>query len=166
MFDLATVKRPSSRLLFYYFLVSLLSGPFCVLVFPPLFLRFNTLRYAFDQEGISASWGFIFKKEIHLTYRRIQDIHLSMNLVQRWMRLATVKLQTASGSATPELSIEGVIESEALRDALYVRMRGGSDDNDGNQPQTSAQGSGDQVLELLQEIRVLLEGMAAKRSAP
>ncbi|GMW02497.1 MAG: hypothetical protein AMXMBFR84_36330 [Candidatus Hydrogenedentota bacterium] len=166
MLDVKSIERPAPPLLAYYFLVSLLSGPLIIVAFPPLFFRYHTLRYKFDNEGVSASWGFLFKKEVHLTYRRIQDIHLSKNFVQRWMGLATVKLQTASGSATPELSIEGVLEAEALRDALYLKMRGGVEEED------TGMGSGlevpqpDEALLLLHEIRDLIRGMAQGRSNP
>ena len=40
------------------------------------------------------------------------------------MGLATVSIQTASGSSTPEMAIEGVLEYDALRDFLYQKMRG------------------------------------------
>ena len=40
------------------------------------------------------------------------------------MGLATVSIQTAAGSANPELTIDGVLEAEALRDFLYTKMRG------------------------------------------
>ncbi len=45
------------------------------------------------------------------------------------MGLATISLQTASGNAGAEMSIEGVLEAEALRDFLYARMRGAKDDH-------------------------------------
>ena len=40
------------------------------------------------------------------------------------MGLATVSIQTAAGSANPEVTIDGVLEAEALRDFLYTKMRG------------------------------------------
>jgi putative membrane protein len=49
---------------------------------------------------------------------------LSSNLVERWLGLAKIQLQTASGSATAEMTVEGVREVEALRDFFYARMRG------------------------------------------
>jgi putative membrane protein len=82
------------------------------------------MRYRFDREGISMGWGILFRREINLTYARIQDIHLSSNLVERWLGLARIEIQTASGSASAEMTIEGVREYEALRDFLYSRMRG------------------------------------------
>ncbi|MBX7254792.1 MAG: PH domain-containing protein [Candidatus Hydrogenedentes bacterium] len=151
-------------MLFYYFLTSLLSGPLFPIVFLPLLFRYETLRYTFDEDGISARWGFLFRREINLTYRRLQDIHLSKNIVQRWLGLATVHLQTASGSATPELSIEGIIEADELRDYLYSRMRGGRDEtaNDEGDSKPSPV-TDDEALSLLHEIRDLLRSMAANR---
>ena len=70
------------------------------------------------------SWGILFRREINLTYARIQDIHLVSNMFERWLGLARIKIQTASGSAKAEMTVEGVAEFQALRDFLYNRMRG------------------------------------------
>jgi len=40
------------------------------------------------------------------------------------MGLADVQIQTASGSAGAEMTLEGLLETEAIRDYLYTRMRG------------------------------------------
>ena len=45
--------------------------------------------------------GHSLRREIHLTYRRIQDIHVTRNLFHRWLGLATVGIQTASGPPAP-----------------------------------------------------------------
>src|SRR5207249_435318 len=84
----------------------------------------HTLRYRFDAEGIHMKVGILFRREINLTYARIQDIHLRSGIIQRWLGLANVQIQTASGSSGPELVIEGFKEYEAIRDFLYTRMRG------------------------------------------
>jgi putative membrane protein len=68
--------------------------------------------------------GILFRKEVNLTYARIQDIHLRSGFLQRWLGLADIQIQTASGSAGAELVIEGFKEFEAIRDFLYTRMRG------------------------------------------
>src|SRR5687768_16537523 len=103
------ITRPAPVLLRYYFLVSLLTGPFFLLALLPLYFRYITLRYHFDEKGVSMSWGILWRRETLLTYRRIQDIHLTRNLVQRWLGLATVALQTAAGSATAEMSLVGIL---------------------------------------------------------
>ena len=99
-FQADNISRPAPVLLRYYILCSLLAGPFFPFALVPLVCKYVTLRYRFDDSGIAMQWGVLFRKEIYLTHRRIQDIHLTRNLVQRWFGLATVAVQTASGSAT------------------------------------------------------------------
>ena len=122
--DVRRLERPHPRLFVYYTLASLLLGPFFFVLLLPGYFRYHTLRYAFDDEGISMRWGILFRKEIHLTYARIQDIHLVSNVVERWLGLGRVQVQTASGSSKAEMTIEGLREFEAVRDFLYARMRG------------------------------------------
>ena len=118
------LERPAPALLALYGLRSLAGLFLAPIVFVPLYFRYHTLRYHFDGEGVSVSWGILFKREIHLTYKRIQDIHVKRSLPQRWLGIATVEVQTASGAQDAELSVEGVVEYEELRDFLYSRMRG------------------------------------------
>jgi uncharacterized membrane protein YdbT with pleckstrin-like domain len=118
------LERPEPGLMTYYALLSCLAGPFFFLPLLPLYFRYHTMRYRFDEEGISMRWGVLFRREIHLTYSRIQDIHLVSNAVERWLGLARIKIQTASGSAKAEMTIEGIGAYAELRDFLYTRMRG------------------------------------------
>ncbi|MFN0130499.1 MAG: PH domain-containing protein [Verrucomicrobiales bacterium] len=122
--EITRLERPSSGLLTLYILRAVLTGPGVILVLPMLLCRYWTLRYRFDDDGIHARWGVLFRREINLSYARIQDLHLTSGLLQRWLGLADVQVQTASGSATPELIIEGFKNHEAIRDFLYSRMRG------------------------------------------
>jgi uncharacterized protein len=147
-FDPNHLERPHSSLLTYYALMSLLTGPGALVMFWPLFFKYETLRYKFEDDGMSMSWGILFRHEINLTYRRIQDIHLTRNIIQRWLGLATLSIQTASGSARPEMGIEGILKPEKLRDYLYSKMRGAREHTDVH-PQ-------DEALVLLREIRDLL----------
>lgn len=122
--ELFRLERPHPSLLKLYLIRAVLTGPGILLSLPLLFFRYHTLRYRFDEEGIHARWGILFRREVNLAYARIQDIHLTSGLLQRWLGLADVQVQTASGSAGPELVIEGFREYEGIRDFLYTRMRG------------------------------------------
>ena len=97
-------------------------------VFVPLFIRFKTLRYRFDEKGVSMCWGFFFRREVYLTYARLQDIHVTRNIIERWMGLAKVPIQTASGVPGATMKIEGIRDPAPLRDFLYLRMRDVSDE--------------------------------------
>ena len=122
--DLVGVRRPHRNLLVYYTLQALLTGPGIVVVWWFFFFRFRTLQYHFDEQGVTVRWGILFRREVSLTYARIQDIHLVSNLIERWLGLGRIQIQTASGNAAAELTVEGLRDFENVRDELYVRMRG------------------------------------------
>ncbi len=122
--NIRSLERPHKDLLKYYLISAIFTGPGIIAAIPYLYFRYHTLRYRFDEEGIHMKVGILFRREINLTYARIQDIHLRSGIIQRWLGLANVQIQTASGSSGPELVIEGFKEFEMIRDFLYTRMRG------------------------------------------
>ena len=155
-FDPTTITQPHERLLTYYVILALLT----LLAFPVtmmvLYIKYRTMRFRFDHEGIWKRQGLLWRHETNVAYRRIQDIHLTNGIIQRWLGLATVSIQTAAGSSTAEVTIEGVLEAEALRDFLYTKMRGVRDGAHAA-AHVSAGASGgethDETLALLTEIR-------------
>ena len=148
-----SITRPHSNLMGYYALASLLAGPFFFIPLVPLFFRYRTMRYRFDSDGVKMSWGILFRREVSLTYARLQDIHLTSNLVERWLGLAELKLSTASGSASAEMTIEGVQEFELVRDFLYAKMRGSRDKRRGAPDARGASAeSSDPVVAALRQV--------------
>jgi putative membrane protein len=124
------LERPDRALRTLYIIHAALTGPGILFMLPYLYFRYRTLRYRFDEEGIHMRVGALFRREVNLTYARIQDIHLRSGFIQRWLGLADIQIQTASGSAGAELVIEGFKEFEAIRDFLYTRMRGSQTKSD------------------------------------
>ncbi len=118
------IDRPDKSLWIYYILCSLIVPPLFPIIILPMWFRYHTMRYKFTNEGISMSWGILFRREIIVNYMRIQDIHLRSNLVERWLGRARILVQTASGSSSAELTLEGLKQFEAVRDFLYSKMRG------------------------------------------
>jgi len=121
---LPAVLRPHHHLLLYYALQSLVLGPFLPVLLLPRYFRYHTLRYDFDNEGVTMRWGVLFRHQTSLTYARVQDIHLVSNFLERWLGLARIQVQTASGAAGAEMTIEGRKDFDEIRDFLYSRMRG------------------------------------------
>ena len=156
--DVFAINRPSGKLLQYYLVKALLSGPFALILLPLLLCRYVSLRYRFDAEGVRMCWGVLFRKEVNLTYARVQDIHLTSGVIQRWLGLADIQIQTASGKAEAEMVIEGLLEAEALRSFLYTKMRG-------YKPQAKTQPAGvpdgDECLVLLKDAVEELKGARA-----
>ncbi|MDX1584144.1 MAG: PH domain-containing protein [Thermoanaerobaculia bacterium] len=154
-----SIERPHPNLFKYYLLQSIVLGPFFFLVLIPRYFRYHTLRYRFDREGVSMRWGVLFRREISLNYARIQDIHLSSNLFERWLGLARIEIQTASGSASAEMTIEGVQEFDEVRNFLYSKMRGASDEREPAKAEVSGAGTTDELATILREIAVELRAI-------
>lgn len=152
-----SITRPDAKLLKLYIIRSILSLVAFPVVFLVSYFKYHTMRYRFDDEGIAMSWGLLWRREINLTYARIQDIHVSRGLIERWLGLATVQIQTASGSGSAEMSIVGILEFESLRDFLYTKMRGARfgepDLTTSDNAETKSQQENDVAMILLTEIR-------------
>ncbi len=118
------IERPHANLMKLYFLRCCVVPPFSLVVLPYYYFRYHTMRYHFDAEGVTMRWGILFRREISLSYARIQDIHLTSGILQRWLGLADIHIQTASGSAAAEMTVEGLQEFEDVRNFLYSKMRG------------------------------------------
>ena len=146
------LERPQPALWHLYLIRIVLSLPAFFITLPLLYFRYHTLRYRFDSEGIHMKVGILFRREVNVTYARIQDIHLSSGIIQRWLGLADVQIQTASGTSGAELTIEGFKEYEAIRDFLYARMRSSREKTTHNPPPLP-QASGDEAVTLLLAIR-------------
>jgi uncharacterized protein len=177
--DPRAFTQPDRSLRRYYLLSSLLVGPGFPIAAAVLLCKYYTLRYRIDDEGIAMRYGVLFRREVYLTYRRIQDIHLTRNIVQRWMNLATLSVQTASGNASAEMTIEGCLQAEAMRDFLYSKMRGargekeqqghalvgrGGVASDASNDGHAESHSPDRVLGLLTEIRDSLQQIVSRSS--
>ncbi|MBE2213174.1 MAG: PH domain-containing protein [Opitutaceae bacterium] len=165
-----TIERPHQDLLTYYVISSLAAGPLFLVPLIYRMIRFRTMRYRFSSEGLSMSWGILFRREIIIQYARIQDIHLRSNVVERWLGLARVLIQTASGSASAEMTLEGLKEFEAVRDFLYHRMRGVRE-HPGHAPAVALSGapmasaSSSELAGVLAEIAAELRGLRADLAA-
>lgn len=155
---IAAIERPRESLMTYYTLKALAATFAFPIVFPVLYFRFHTLRYRFDTDGIHMQVGILFRREIMLNYSRIQDIHLQSNLVERWLGLARIEVQTASGSSNAEMTLEGLADPEAMRDFLYSRMRGAH--------QTATSAAPDPLAGVLREIATELREIRLQVERP
>lgn len=162
-FDPGAVKRPDEALLRYYLIVSLFGLFLFPFIFVSYYIRYRTLWYSFDDEGVRMGWGLFWKREINLTYRRIQDIHVTRNLIERRMGLAKVAVQTASGSSTAEATFEGILDPEGLRDFLYLKMRGARGERGPSVEATPTAGGGDEALVALRDIAASLRTLVEKQ---
>ncbi len=169
--QIQAIERPDKALWTYYVLSCLVFPPLLLIAGPYLYFRYHTMRYKFTDDGISMSWGILFRREVIVNYARIQDIHLKSNIVERWLGLARILVQTAAGSSSTEVTIEGIKEFEALRDFLYSRMRGVKDHAPAPASSAGAERTADSgelvaaLRETAAELRAVREELARRRPA-
>jgi putative membrane protein len=161
--EIARLERPREQLLTWYVLkalATLLAFPVTMLVF---YFRYHTMRYKFDEDGIHLSWGILMRHEIMLNYSRIQDIQLHSNVIERWLGLTRIEVQTAAGASDSEMTLEGLPNPEAMRDFLYSRMRGAhtaapAATNAAPEPLQAV------LLEIASELRSIREALEARKA--
>ena len=154
--DIAAIELPSPQLLKYYVVQALGTMVAFPVTMVLLYFRYHTMRYRFDAEGIHLRWGILMRHEIMLNYARIQDIQLRSNVIERWLGLARIEIQTASGSAGSEMVLEGLLNFVAVRDFLYSRMRGARHAGDAHVERAAAPES---VATILGEVAAELRGI-------
>ena len=166
---IAAIEVPSPQLFKYYVLKAIASTIAFPLTMTLLYFRYHTMRYRFDAEGIHMRWGILLRREIMLNYSRIQDIQLRSNVIERWLGLARIEIQTASGSAGSEMVLEGLLNFVEVRDFLYSRMRGARPHESSPAAAPAADslaGVLDQVAEQLRALRQAIEQQNATRDLP
>jgi len=152
--NIAAIERPREALMQWYFckaLATTIAFPLTILL---LYFRYHTMRYKFDAEGIHMSWGILVRHEVMLNYSRIQDIHLHSNVIERWLGLARIEIQTAAGGSGDEMTLEGLADPEGMRDFLYSRMRGARDAHP-QAPPAAADPLEGVLLEIAAELRAV-----------
>jgi putative membrane protein len=157
---IAAIERPRESLMKYYLLQAIAANVAFPVVFPVLYFRYHTMRYRFDTDGIHMKWGILFRQEVLLNYSRIQDIHLRSNVIERWLGLARIEIQTASGSMSANMTLEGMTDPEGMRDFLYSRLRG-SKDSQAEVPEDPMAAVLLEIAGELRAIRGLVEGQRA-----
>ena len=87
-------------------------------------IQYIRQRYWLTDEELVVRDGGLFFRERHIPYQRIQNLDVSRSLLHRWLGVAEVKVETASG-AEPEavLRVIPVAEMEALRRASNRSFR-------------------------------------------
>jgi putative membrane protein len=163
---IAAIDAPSPQLLKFYVLRAIASTVAFPITMPLLFFRYHTMRYRFDAEGIHMRWGILLRREIMLNYSRIQDIQLRSNVVERWLGLTRIEIQTASGSAGSEMVLEGLLNFVEVRDFLYSRMRGARHQDVAHEGAASSLAAilGDVAAEL-RALRLAIEHRSADRGS-
>jgi putative membrane protein len=89
------------------------------------YARFKRYRYDLTDDTFDIHSGVLSRRDREIPYERIQNVDISQNIVQRFLDIAEVRLETAGGSGT-EAQLRYVSSAEAtrLQEELSRRKRG------------------------------------------
>jgi hypothetical protein len=127
-------------------------------------LYYDSMWYELHDDEMRWKRGVIFRRTGIVPYNRVTNIDIKQGPVMRPLGISTVSIQTAgySGKGVPEISIEGIVHAEELRELIRTMVRvcsGGDGTGSGRTvtPQPMKPADLQQVLEELRAMRALLE---------
>jgi putative membrane protein len=165
-FDAESFTRPDRVLLKYYMLASLVWGPLFPIALIILIFRYKTLTYQIEPTRISVSWGKLVHRRVSLSYERVQDIQLRRNFFERQLGLARIEIQTASGDANAEITLEGVTDYEAMRTYLWSKVLEAQRRGDHASRDKAPHGEPDELVEALRAVTEELRAIRTLLSPP
>ena len=127
-------------------------------------LYYDSMWYEIHDDEMRWKRGVIFRRTGIVPYNRVTNIDIRQGPVMRPLSISTVSIQTAgySGKGIPEISIEGIVHAEELRELIRTMVRvcsGGDGTGSGGTVSPPAMKPADlqQVLDELKSIRAVLE---------
>jgi len=126
---------------------------------------YRSLSYEIGDEQVIVRQGVLTRAVKHVPYRTVTNITVKRGLLDRWLGLGTLEIQTAgmSGTQQAEQSLAGLTDPQQVYDRVVAqlgRFRGGMAPT---QAGAEATGSTDETLAaLLAEVRAIREALEKK----
>ena len=97
-----------------------------VIVFPLSRLWISRLSYVIRDDQVTIHKGILTKTQQNIPFRAVTDFVLERSLLDRYLGIGTIKIQTAGQGASPggyEGTLSGLLEYERLHSELRDRMK-------------------------------------------
>ena len=138
----------------WWLIAMLLSGPY-----------YRSLRYEIQDDEVVVYAGIWTKSVKHVPYRTVTNLQVKRDIVDRWLGLGTLNIQTAgmSGQTGVEERLVGLSDVQEVYEVVAEelrRFRGGMAPTQADvevEPEVTSQGSLGEILAELRAIRKSLE---------
>ena len=123
---------------------------------------YRSLSYEIGDEQVIVRQGVLTRAVKHVPYRTVTNITAKRGLIDRWLGLGTLDIQTAgmSGTQQAEQSLAGLTDPDEVYDLVVAqlsRFRGGMAPT---QAEVEAASDADETLAaLLTEVRAIREAL-------
>jgi membrane protein YdbS with pleckstrin-like domain len=119
---------------------------------------YRSLGYEVGDEQVIVRQGVLTRAVKHVPYRTVTNITVKRGLLDRWLGIGTLEIQTAgiSGTQQAEQSLAGLTDAGQVYDMVVARLRRFRGGMAPTQAETEAQGGTDETLSaLLAEVRAI-----------
>jgi putative membrane protein len=142
----------------------LIAGAVLVITSITAVTHYFSFRYRYGPAELMLRWGFVFRKQRHIPYDRIQNIDAKQNLLQRWWGVVSVSLQTGSGSE-PEatFNVLPVAALEEMRARVFEGRGASTPTADAETASPGTTQPADRVLLRLSWTNLALAGLIENR---
>ena len=97
-----------------------------IISYPITLLWIKNLSYFILEDRVSINKGILTKTQQNIPFRSITDFALERTIFDRWLRIGSIKIQTAGQSHTPsgyEGKLAGLIDYENLHGNLREKIK-------------------------------------------
>ncbi len=90
-------------------------------------IRYATFRFRLDDDELMIRHGVLTKNERHIPFHRVQNIDLIQNPLHRLLSVATVRIETASGTdAEAHLQVLSIDAVDRMRERVFAGRSAGT----------------------------------------
>ncbi len=130
----------------------------------------RSLRYEIQDDEVIVHAGIWTQSVKHVPYRTVTNLEVKRDVLDRWLGLGTLNIQTAgmSGQKGAEERLVGLTDVQEVYDAVAAelrRFRGGMAPTQADVEEVPVAGSPDLLQDILAEVRAIREAMEMRSQA-
>lgn len=150
----------AGRALFILFIIAFLDGAWWLVAMFLLGPYYRSLRYEIQQDEVVVHAGIWTKSVKHVPYRTVTNLTVKRDVLDRWLGLGTLNIQTAgmSGQTGAEEHLVGLADVQEVYNGVATelrRFRGGMAPTQAEVEEAILPAQPDALNELLVEVRAI-----------